>query len=379
MDLPLSFALTHIPQLTGTACLVAYAALRHKLTPPGILAGTLVALIHMLHPWQAFFWLLIIFFLLGTVVTRIGHKAKRLITQSAHPTPTTGTGTAGESGGEGARTSTQVLANSGTACILILLQLWLLNSSPFTSSTLPLSPGPYSPVLQAVLPIGIIAQYAAVAADTFSSELGILAKSSPFLITAPWKTVPPGTNGGVTVDGLLYGGLGSVLLVQTAALALKFLPPYEVMAPGTAGLLTGVGFVGSVIDSVLGAVAQATVTDRGTGRVVEGAGGRRVFVDGGRVQVGWDLLTNNGVNFAMAALTSLLAMGCAWAMDLSLARCPPSSTRAVRHTMQREQADQAYAIPHVSGRHDASALILHPKELPQPPAKLVAHKFPDLA
>jgi len=85
-------------------------------------------------------------------------------------------------------------------------------------------------------------------------------------------------------------------------------------------LLTGVGFVGSVIDSVLGAVAQATVTDRGTGRVVEGAGGRRVVVDGGRVQVGWDLLTNNGVNFAMAALTSLLAMGCAWAMDLSLAR-----------------------------------------------------------
>ncbi|KAK1815780.1 hypothetical protein LTR12_009867 [Friedmanniomyces endolithicus] len=317
MDLPLSFALTHIPQLTGTACLVAYAALRHKLTPPGILAGTLVALIHMLHPWQAFFWLLIIFFLLGTVVTRIGHKAKTRITQSAATKPTTGT--AGGSGGEGARTSTQVLANSGTACILLLLHLWLLTSSPFTSSTLPLSPGLYSPILQAVLPIGIIAQYAAVAADTFSSELGILASSPPFLITAPWRTVPPGTNGGVTVDGLLYGGLGSVLLVQTAALALKFLPPYVVMAPGTAGLLTGVGLVGSVIDSVLGAVAQATVTDRGTGRVVEGAGGRRVVVDGGRVLVGWDLLTNNGVNFAMAALTSLLAMASAWAMDLSLA------------------------------------------------------------
>ncbi|TKA82375.1 hypothetical protein B0A55_01399 [Friedmanniomyces simplex] len=311
MDLPLAFARSHIPQIIGTACLVGYAHLRHKLTPGGILAGILVAFIHMLHPWQAFFWLLILFFLLGTVVTRIGHKAKARITQSATDT--------GE-GGEGARTSAQVFANSGTACVLILLHVWLLNSTPFTSSTLPLSPGPYFPVLESALPVGVVAQYAAVAADTFSSELGILAKSQPFLITAPWKKVPPGTNGGVTFDGLLYGGLGSVLLVQTAALALKFLPPYIILAPPTAALLIGMGLLGSVIDSLLGAVVQATVTDKGTGRVVEGAGGQRVKVGGERVQMGWDLLTNNGVNFAMAALTSVIAMGCAWTTDLSLAR-----------------------------------------------------------
>lgn len=36
--------------------------------------------------------------------------------------------------------------------------------------------GPYFPALARLLPIGIVAQYAAVAADTFSSELGILSK-----------------------------------------------------------------------------------------------------------------------------------------------------------------------------------------------------------
>lgn len=314
MDIP-TFAQTHIPQITATALLVSYAQLRHKLTPGGILAGILVAGIHMLHPWPAFFWLLILFFFFGTLVTRIGHAAKTHLTQSS----TGGTGT----GGEGARSSAQVFANSGFAGVLILLHAWLLwnnSSSPFISSTLPIAPGPHFPVLERLLPIGIIAQYAAVASDTFSSELGILAQTQPFLITAPWKQVPRGTNGGVTIEGLIYGALGSFLLTLTAILALFFAEPGRVVDRRTAVLVTGMGLVGSVLDSVLGAVAQVTVMDMGTGRVVEGPGGQRVRVGegGGRVQMGWDLLTNNGVNFVMAAGTSLLAMGVAWGFGWSI-------------------------------------------------------------
>ncbi|KAK3663145.1 hypothetical protein LTR22_006054 [Elasticomyces elasticus] len=315
MDTITDFGRTHVAQLTGTAGLVSYALLRKKLTPDGIAAGIFVAFVHMLHPWQGIFWLLIVFFLLGTIVTRAGHAAKAQITQSS----------GGGGGGEGARTSAQVFANSGTACVLILLHLWVLSSSPFISSTLPVAPGPHLPLLSKLLPIGTIAQYAAVAADTFSSELGILSQSKPFLITAPWKRVPAGTNGGVTLDGLLYGGLGSVLLVQTAALTLKFLPPHIVVSRQTAALLTLAGFLGTVIDSLLGAVVQATVTDKKTGRVVEGHGGTRVKAGSERVQMGWDLLTNNGVNFAMAALTSMIAMGAAWAVEANLGTSLPSS------------------------------------------------------
>ena len=180
--------------------------------------------------------------------------------------------------------------------------------------------GPHFPVLERLLPVGIIAQYAAVAADTFSSELGILSRTTPFLITAPWKSVPKGTNGGVTIDGLMYGALGSFLLTLTAILALYLAPPGMTVTATAAALLTAMGLMGSVIDSVLGAVAQATVTDKASGRVVEGPGGQRVEVvkGGDRVQQGYDLLTNNGVNFAMAALTSMLAMGLAWIADVSL-------------------------------------------------------------
>ena len=313
MDLPL-FLRTHILQLTAVVGLVTYGLARNKFTPIGVLAGILVSGIHMLHPWSAFFWLLFIFVALGVAVTKVGHAAKAHITQSS----------SGGAGGEGARTSVQVLANSGWACVLILAHMWLLGSTPFISSHagLGLSPGPYAPVLEGLLPVGIIAQYAAVAADTFSSELGILAKSWPVLVTAPWKRVPRGTNGGITVEGLGYGLLGGILLTVTAGLTLWGLPPYSVMEGRTAVLLALSGLVGSVIDSVLGATVQATITDKHTGKVVEGAGGTRVkYVEGGsRAQTGIDLLTNNGVNFAMAAITSLLAMAVAWATDLKLVR-----------------------------------------------------------
>ncbi|KAK4543571.1 hypothetical protein LTR36_005466 [Oleoguttula mirabilis] len=305
-----AFSRQHVSQITATAGLVSYALLRKKLTTGGIFAGILVAFVHMLHPWPAFFWLLILFFLFGTVVTRIGHNAKVHLTQSS----------TGPLGGEGARTSAQVFANSGTAAMLILLHTWLLSSTPFISSNLPIFPGPHLPALERLLPIGIIAQYAAVASDTFSSELGILSKTQPFLITAPWKQVPRGTNGGVTIDGLMYGALGSFLLTLTAILALYIAPPGMAMDARTAALLTVMGLMGSVIDSLLGAVVQATVTDNSSGKVVEGPGGRRVRVEQGgtRAIMGLDLLTNNGVNFAMAALTSVFAMAIAWAAGLSL-------------------------------------------------------------
>ncbi|KAI6899100.1 hypothetical protein KC318_g3113 [Hortaea werneckii] len=216
MDLT-NFFQTHIPQITATVLLVTYSHLRSKLTIPGILAGIASATIHMLHPHPAFFWLLILFFLLGTLVTRIGHRAKQSLTTSS----------TGGAGGEGPRSAVQVLANSGSACLLILAHTWILRNanSPFISSHLPLAPGPSFPNLERVLPIGVLVQYAAVAADTFSSELGILSATTPFLITAPWRKVPRGTNGGVTMEGLMYGALGAWLLTVTAVLALRFCSP----------------------------------------------------------------------------------------------------------------------------------------------------------
>lgn len=123
--------------------------------------------------------------------------------------------------------------------------------------------------------------YAAVAADTFSSELGILSKSKPRLITAPWRVVPPGTNGGVTATGLGAGLLGAVILSATSTLLLPFCRDWDFAGKTKYTLaLTAAGFSGTLLDSLLGALFQASVIDVHSGKVIEGEGGRKVLVHG---------------------------------------------------------------------------------------------------
>lgn len=130
-----------------------------------------------------------------------------------------------------------------------------------------------------VLIVGIAANYAAVAADTFSSELGILAKGKPRLITAPWRVVPPGTNGGVTAMGLGAGALGAYLIALTSTFLMPFCQDwtFDDKAKFT-WVIAIAGFCGTLLDSLLGAIFQASVIDVHSGKVIEGEGGRKVLV-----------------------------------------------------------------------------------------------------
>jgi uncharacterized protein (TIGR00297 family) len=120
--------------------------------------------------------------------------------------------------------------------------------------------------------------YAAVAADTFSSELGILSKSKPRLITSlNLREVPPGTNGGVTATGLGAGLLGSFIVSATSAAVLPFCTSASIKERVLWTLaMTVWGALGSVLDSILGGILQASVVDKRSGKVVEGSGGRKV-------------------------------------------------------------------------------------------------------
>ena len=178
-----------------------------------------------------------------------------------------------------------VLANSGVASILTLLHAYQLYQR---DQHLVHDSGLENCFLWGgdLLVIGIVANYAAVAADTFSSELGILSKSRPRLITS-WKLreVPPGTNGGVTLWGLMAGLLGSLIIVTTSMALIPFCPT----SSGLGGwsfrqrqqftfAMTLCGALGSVLDSFLGGWFQQSVVDTRTGRIVEGEGGRRVLI-----------------------------------------------------------------------------------------------------
>ena len=184
-----------------------------------------------------------------------------------------------------------VFANSGVASILTLLhayQLYRREREAITSRGI--KPGCY-PWQGDLLAIGIVANYAAVAADTFSSELGILSKSSPRLITS-WnlRKVPPGTNGGVTGYGLVSGLLGSLIIVTATMALIPLCPPSTAFLRGKDTgwdfrkqmrftiAMTFWGALGSLLDSFLGGWLQQSVVDTRTGRVIEGEGGRKVLV-----------------------------------------------------------------------------------------------------
>lgn len=285
-----------------------YRAYSHKsLTPAGLVVAGLTAAAHAVHPWSLPFVLLGIFFLLGTKVTKVTPSpipSLRLPSQSLHDLAnslvqikkdikaTLTVHSTGGSGGEGPRNHVQVLANSLPATILTLLHAYTLYHSPEHCYG-------FGGLARNVLPIGIIANYAAVAADTFSSELGILSNSLPRLITSPtFRRVPKGTNGGVTGTGLLAGLLGSALISAVGVALVPYCPIYEDATHGVkarSGLEGGYGWginektylfaaltiwgaLGSILDSILGGLFQATVKDVRTGRVIEGDGGRTVLV-----------------------------------------------------------------------------------------------------
>ncbi|KAI1081366.1 integral membrane protein DUF92 [Whalleya microplaca] len=266
----------------ATLALVYRAHSHNSLTPLGIFAAVLTAAAHAVHPWNLPFVLLIVFFLAGTRATAVKKDFKAGLTLHSQ----------GSSGGEGPRTHVQVFANSLMASILTLLHAYQLHQRRNAIVAREVPEGSFCYKWGGdLLVIGIIANYAAVSADTFSSELGILSRTEPRLITSlSLRKVPRGTNGGVTLWGLVAGFLGSMIIVSAS---LMFLPLCSGETEGKiaggdswtvnqkvalAWGLTVWGALGSLLDSFLGGWFQRSVRDARSGKIVEGEGGVRVLV-----------------------------------------------------------------------------------------------------
>ncbi|MDI1486235.1 MAG: hypothetical protein OHK93_005461 [Ramalina farinacea] len=247
-------------------CALVYRAYSHNsLTPAGIAVAALTAIIHAIHPWAVFFNLLCTFFLAGTAVTKVGPPPFYTppLTNPPPPPPDQKINQnlphalllrLPPSSSSEPRTHIQVLANSGTATFLLILHLYTLN---LNTSPSPLCWPSNSRKADLLLPVGILANYASVAADTFSSELGILSSSAPRLITSPsLRKVPRGTNGGVSGVGTLagFGGAGIIAIVSVVCI------PWcdDAMTARDAVMfvvaLTLWGGLGSILDSLLGGV-----------------------------------------------------------------------------------------------------------------------------
>jgi len=200
------------------AIIVAIAAYRaHSLSRSGALAALLEGtIIFGLGGWQ---WavILLIFFVSSSLLSRLFSKRKSKLNEKF------------DKGSQ--RDAGQVLANGGIAALFAGLHFFLPDALwPWLAFT---------------------ASLAAVNADTWATELGVLNPTPPRLITTS-KIVEKGTSGGISPGGTLAALAGAGLVAASAQLV-RPVPGFLLLF----SLTTLAGLLGALFDSYLGATVQA--------------------------------------------------------------------------------------------------------------------------
>lgn len=248
------------------AVIIAYLAYRaHSLNKSGAFAATIVGtVIFGLGGWQ---WavLLLIFFLTSSGLSRAFKNRKQELNEKF------------SKGHE--RDAGQVFGNGGLPTLFVFVHALYPDSI--------------------VGWVGFAAALAAVNADTWATELGVLNPSPPRMITDLKRRVEKGTSGGISFFGTFASLLGSALIAVPAAL---FTDQWSLFP-----LITVSGLAGSLFDSLLGATVQAMYycpTDKKETEKhpLHTCGTQTIQVRG------WKWLSNDWVNFACSAFGGLIAL-----------------------------------------------------------------------
>jgi uncharacterized protein (TIGR00297 family) len=251
------------------AILIAYLAHRaHSLNKSGAIAAAFTGtIIFGIGGWQ---WaiLLLTFFITSSALSRAFKKRKQGLDEKF------------SKGHE--RDAGQVFGNGGIAIAFVVLHFFFPNEL-----------WPW---------LGFAAALAAVNADTWATELGVLNPNPPRMITDLTKIVEKGTSGGISLIGTLASLAGSGLIGILAAL----LHP-KPDAISIFFIVTLSGLAGSLFDSFLGATIQAMYycpTDKKETEKhpLHTCGTPTVHIRG------WKWLDNDWVNFSCGALGVIAAL-----------------------------------------------------------------------
>jgi uncharacterized protein (TIGR00297 family) len=178
----------------------------------GLFSAALIGIILIVFADARWFLIMLAFFILGSIATRYKYEFKTKIGV--------------EQGRSGARGYRNVFANGIAAAAAAVLY------------------GVFVRPEFIVLYIGCVAT---ATADTLASEIGVTG-GTPYMITT-LKNVPIGTNGGVTMTGELVALAGGFVVCFVALLL-------NVITPTMLLLCTIAGFVGTNIDSIIGATLE---------------------------------------------------------------------------------------------------------------------------
>jgi len=157
---------------------------------------------------------------------------------------------------------------------------------------------------------------ATVNADTWATELGVLSKTQPRLVTNG-RAVEVGTSGGVTSTGTLAALAGAGLIGLMAAgfgwaQGFNWLNIYSTWGAILAALIVSLaGLVGSLFDSWLGATVQAMYFCDHCGKETE-RHPRHICGHPTRSLRGWRWLDNDWVNFISSVVGAALAAAFWW-------------------------------------------------------------------
>lgn len=191
--------------ITGVFALLAWLA--GGVNPGGALAGSAVAFIMAVRDLRMFLALLVVF-AITLAATRVGYARKQQLRTAEPP---------------GGRTAAQAMANLGIAALVV-------------------AAAPHA------WPVLALAALAEAAADTGSSEIGMAFPGKTLLIST-FKTVPAGTDGGISVLGTLAAVLGAAAIALTALLS-------GLVTAREAGIIVIAGFLGTLVDSLLGGLLE---------------------------------------------------------------------------------------------------------------------------
>lgn len=248
------------------ASLVAYLAYRaHSLDQSGAFAAAFVGtIIFGFGGWQWAF-LLLTFFITSSGLSRAFKERKQGLTEKF------------SKGNE--RDAGQVFGNGGLATFFAALHAF------YPESVIPW--------------LGFAAALAAVNADTWATELGVLNPTPPRMITDLRKRVEKGTSGGIS----LWGTFASLLGASIVALPAAVFANHWSLFP----LIAFAGLAGSLFDSMLGATVQAMYYCPADKKETEKhplhtCGTQTVHIRG------WKWLNNDWVNFACGAFGVVVAL-----------------------------------------------------------------------
>lgn len=209
--------------------------------------------------------LLLAFFVSSSALSRVGGERKRSVSNEM---------------GKGARRDhVQVLANGSVAALCVL---------------------GYGLTGDGIWFLGFAGALAAVNADTWSTELGVLAKEKPRLLFSG-APVQPGTSGGITTQGVLAAFAGAMLIAALAELLLR---------DRMLLVITFGGFLGALVDSLLGGTVQVLYHCPSCEKITEKHPQHHCGTQTVRAR-GWAWLNNDGVNF-VASMTGAVITCIVW-------------------------------------------------------------------